>query len=140
MNLNRQQKMAVAAATLRGLCSAIMDADFTEPMAFEGALSIGAQIERIAGEIVADADRARFEGVWGTLAQEAEYHRLALEVATIRDTNSPAEDEAMDRIEEKWNALSLDKQAELEAILDAEILELERMNHVEANFRVDGVA
>lgn len=62
---------AVAAATLRGLAHAILELDLNHPHSFEAALSIGAEIERTAGKVVEEAE----------------------------DTNSPAEDDAMDELE-----------------------------------------
>ena len=62
---------AVAAATLRGLAQAILNLDLTHPHAFEQVVSIGFEIERTAGKVVEEGE----------------------------DTNSPAEDDAMDELE-----------------------------------------
>lgn len=54
MKINQQD-----VATLKGLALQIIDLDLTHPHAWEQAVSIGNEIERSAGKVVADFDMER---------------------------------------------------------------------------------
>ena len=61
-----------AANTIIGLARQLLDLDYEVPAAFGQALSIGAEIERVAGQVVAARSRAEFDQRMGVVDQAIE--------------------------------------------------------------------